>query len=91
MKKKSNKPKKIVYNKVAVIVDNQKVWNNLSELKGESFLLKLDKKFQNKFVYVIENLYKNEYTILESDEKGNVVSWSSLAKKPISDFGYDIL
>ena len=91
MKKKSNKPKKIIYNKVAVIVDNQKVWNNLSELKGESFLLKLDKKFQNKFVYVIENLYKNEYTILESDEKGNVVSWSSLAKKPISDFGYDIL
>lgn len=91
MKKKSNKPKKIVYNKVAVIVDNQKVWNNLSELKGESFLLKLDKKFQNKFVYVIENLYKNEYTILESDEKGNVVSWSSLAKKPISEFGYDIL
>ena len=81
----------MTYNKVAVIVDNQKVWNNLSELKGESFLLKLDKKFQNKFVYVIENLYKNEYTILESDEKGNVVSWSSLAKKPISDFGYDIL
>ena len=91
MKKKSNKPKKIIYNKFAVIVDNQKVWNNLSELKGESFLLKLDKKFQNKFVYVIENLYKNEYTILESDEKGNVVSWSSLAKKPISEFGYDIL
>lgn len=91
MKKKSNKSKKVIYNKIAVIVDNQKVWNNLSELRGESFLLKLDKKFQNKFVYVIENLYKNEYTILESDEKGNVVSWRSLAKKPISNFGYDIL
>lgn len=91
MKKKSKKPKKIVYNKVAVIVDKQKVWNNLSELRGESFLLKLDKKFQNKFVYVIENLYKNEYTLLESDENGKVVSWSTLANKPISDFGYDIL
>jgi acyl CoA:acetate/3-ketoacid CoA transferase alpha subunit len=91
MKKKSKK--KVVKAPVkytATIIDTPVVWKNLKLLKGESFLLKTKPAF-NGNEYVIENNLSGDITILQSDEKGNVVSWTELSKQFIDDEGYEIV
>lgn len=91
MKKKPKK--KVVKAPVkytATIIDSPVVWKNLKLLKGESFLMKLTPAF-NGHEYVIENNLSGDITVLESDIKGNVVSWTELSKQFIDDEGYEIL
>ena len=76
--------------KTATIVDKPVVWKNLKELKGESFLLEMKPKFKG-CDYVIENVYKEEITILKADSKGNVTDWTAVSKERIDDNGYEIL
>jgi hypothetical protein len=76
--------------KIATIIDTPVVWKNLKELKGESFLLMVMPKFK-KCDYVIENNLGGDITVLESDSKGNVISWTELSKEFIEDEGYQIL
>ena len=91
MKKKT--PKKAVKKTVkytATIIDSQVAWKNLKLLKGESFLMKLIPAF-NGHEYVIENNLDGDITVLESDPKGNVISWTELSKEFIEDEGYEIV
>ena len=81
--KKKNKQK------IATIIDKPVVWKNLKQLKGESFLLKMNPKYK-KHEYIIENNYKEEYSILPADQKGNVINWKLLLDKPIHNEGYEI-
>ena len=76
--------------KIATIIDKPNIWKNLKELNGESFLLKMKPKFKG-CEYIIENEYKNEITILKSDEKGNVLDWTALSKHMVEHDGYEIL
>jgi hypothetical protein len=76
--------------KTATIVDKPVVWKNLKELNGESFLLKMKPKFKG-CDYVIENNYKEEFTILKADEKGKVLNWVAVSKEPIENEGYEII
>jgi len=86
--KKKKLPKPIKY--TATIIDTQVAWKNLKELKGESFLFKCTPAYHGK-EYVIENNLGGDITVLESDFKGNVVSWTELSKEFIEDSGYDIV
>ena len=92
-KKPSKKPvKKTVkksIKKTATIVDTQVAWKNLSLLKGESFLLRVEPPFHG-HEYIIENNTAGDVTILQSDKKGMVLSWTELSKQFMDDEGYDI-
>lgn len=83
---KKNKPSK---QKIAKIVDKPVVWKNLKDLNGESFLLKVNPKYKG-CEYIIENNYKEVFTILSADDKGKVLSWKHLSNEPIENEGYEI-
>lgn len=68
-------------------LSNDKIEKHLDEVNGVSKLYKVTPKFMN-HEYVIENYFKGEYSILQSDKNGKIINWKILANKKLEDYGY---